>query len=650
VRVRLDRRTGAVRTASAGAALIQDGAHLAQSLPVLVSPGLRKALVVQALEQPEADASLITRRPVAADSTFNPVSASRQASYRARFAGELAANPRLRAFADFALAFEPVTAQAAEAGVSAGVKALVWVVDLQTGDSREVARLTGNSAFKFASFSQDGGKLSLITEATSTDPMRDRFDGALMSEEIYRDVTGNVPPAQNYVLQSNTLTVIDLGSGDTRTLRAADGGGTVYASTSWSTDNQTLMVKVNQPGRARGRRYPQYTGQFQSGSSLRFYNTAMQEIRRLETSAISDITMQATFVSPDEVIIQNQYRLDRHPYYFNLRSGELRVIADRAGTFATVVSTNRSREIVFAYSSFTDPVDLYRMRWDGTAFARLTWFNEEVRKLSRTKQYPVSFTLRDRSTHTGVLILPADVPFPPKNVPIVAWQEGGPTEVVQNNWFALVESPHALLPNFGFGLLVVPLYGRFGLGPERFNALADGTNYGQIDIDAQAEIVAQLRARGWARKVGIVGCSYGGYFVTQSLARHPTTYNAGHTMCSLVDLFTEWSRGYAALAPWFQGLPPAFALTEYQRDSPAYNAGRVRTPLLAFHGTDDFLPITVMQNFMLQVINNRVPAKMLKFQDADHGFLRRTPSALSKAYELYGAQEQILWFRTYLRN
>src|SRR5262249_9020457 len=125
--------------------------------------------------------------------------------------------------------------------------------------------------------------------------------------------------------------------------------------------------------------------------------------------------------------------------------------------------------------------------------------------------------------------------------------------------------------------------------------------------------------------------------------------NAAHTMCSLVDLYTEWTRGFDALAPWFEGLPPPYAQAEYSRDSPAYNASKVRTPLLAFHGTRDFLPITVMENFMLQVINNKVPAKMLKFQDADHGFLRSTPPRLSEAYELYGAQEQIVWFRTYLK-
>ncbi len=520
------------------------------------------------------------------------------------------------------------------------------VRDLPSAQARTVATIPAGSEIVDASFSPDGSKLSVVSQRFDEVAAR-AFDGALLSSVAYRDVTGNLPQAQNPYFQSNTLTVFDFPSGQAQTLRAAHGDGAVFARSSWSTDNQTLVVKMHTPGRAQGRRYPQYYPQFLSGSHMRFYTSALQEFRRLERSEISDRESSVGFVSPDELIITGQDRLDQHAFYYNLRSGEFRRISDRPGTFAAVTPTNSSREIIFAYSSYTDPVDFHRMRWDGTAFTRITWVNEAVRQLNQTRQYPVSFTLRDGSIHTGVLILPAEVAFPPRNVPIVVWQEGGPTVAVQNSWFAVVESPHALLPNFGFGVLVVPLYGRVGVGPERFNALANGANFGAIDIDAQAEIARQLKARGWASKVGITGCSYGGYFVTQSLVRHPATYDAGHTMCSLIDLIVEWKRGFPVLYQWTMGLPPHAALEEYRRDSPAYNAGRVRTPLLAFHGTGDFIPITLMENFMLEVINTGTPAKLLKFQGATHGFLASSPK-LAVAYELYGAQEQILWFRQYL--
>ncbi len=555
-------------------------------------------------------------------------------------ASRLPAGSPARALADFAALFNPIPAGTLASKVF-NVNTRLTVVDTVTGAARPLFTLPAGSAPGELSFSQDGNKFALTVELIEADPDRG-FDGARLSEFGYRDVTGNLPPAQNPWLQGNQLIALDFASGEVKTLRAADGDGAIYHGVSWSPDNQTLAVTVQQPSRLLGRRYPVYSLEGRSSSGLRLLDSSLQEIRRVDRIEIADKAMTASFVSPDELIIQSHYRLNEHPYYYNWRSGELRNIADRAGTFANVMATNRSREIVFLYTSFTDPTDVYRMKWDGTAFARITWLNEAARQFSQTKQQPVSFTLRDGSTHSGVLIMPADAPFPPKNLPIIVWQEGGPRTQIKNQWIALIESPFGLLPNFGFGLLVVPLYGRYGIGPERFEALADGANFGQIDIDAMNEIVGQLRARGWASKVGITGCSYGGYFTTQSVTRYPTTYDAAHTMCSIIDVVTEWSRGYANAMPFFQGLPPQAALAEYAKDSPAYNADKVRTPLLAFHGTKDFLPVTLMENFMLQVINNKVPARLLKFQDAPHGFGGIPP------YELYGAQEQLIWFRTYL--
>lgn len=125
----------------------------------------------------------------------------------------------------------------------------------------------------------------------------------------------------------------------------------------------------------------------------------------------------------------------------------------------------------------------------------------------------------------------------------------------------------------------------------------------------------------------------------------------GNATCSLVDSVTEWNRGFDSLMPWLQGLPPFANLDEYRKDSPLYNAGRVTTPLLSFHGEADFLPVTQMENYHLQLVNREVPAKLLKFVGVGHGMYDTLDGleALGPAYELYGAQEQILWFQEHLK-
>jgi hypothetical protein len=532
----------------------------------------------------------------------------------------------------------------------------ILVYDLASATLRELLTLPASTRVSGMAWAPDGSRLAISHTAFVAND-RPRYDGARISEEIYRDVTGNLAPANNPLFQRSALDTFELNKSEAQRRRAVDGDGTVFGDVSWSSDGATLMVQHLAPGRLAGRRYPIYNPQFLERGSFRFYDKSMRELRRLDAPALASIDSTLTygrFVSPDEVIFSAHAGTTTQPSYYNLRSGEFRQIGTLPGTYANIIATSsRTRQLVFFYDSFTEPGELYRMGWDGNGMTALTDFNTEVRAQSTTRQHAVSFTLANGQVRQGVLILPADAPFPPKQQPMVVWQEGGPTSSMQNTWSATVESPFALLPNFGIGVLVTPLYGRYGLGAERFNGLSAQANFGQIDIDEQAAIVRQIIAKGWAKpgQVGIAGCSYGGYFVTQSLTRHPDLYGAGHAMCSLVDSVTEWNRGFDSLMPWLQGLPPFANLEEYRRDSPLYNAGQVRTPLLSFHGTEDFLPITQMENFHLQVINREVPAKLLKFAAVGHGF-GATPDGLEElyfAYELYGAQEQIGWFQTYLR-
>ncbi|GAB4433240.1 MAG: prolyl oligopeptidase family serine peptidase [Chloroflexi bacterium OHK40] len=480
------------------------------------------------------------------------------------------------------------------------------------------------------------------------DPERSRpfYDGALLSEEVYRDATGNLPPSINPILQNNNTYVVDFASGATQVLRPGGDNPPLLSAASWSTDHRTLLVKAWHPARLKGRTYPIYTPQFTERSSYRFYDRDLNEVGRLESDLFSGAAFAsavAEFVSPDEIIFRAVKGSDRHPYYYNRVSGELRNMADRAGSYYNVYATNQSRQVVFMYNSYTEPPDIYRMGWDGRGLVRLTWLNEELRLFANLRQDPVRFTLRNGQVRVGVLIQPADAPFPPQDGRVVVWQQGGPGVAMINRWLANVEDPYALLPGMGVPLLITPLAGRPGYSAATFNALADGGNYGQIDIDEQAEIVRQMIQRGWTSpgKVGITGCSYGGYFVLQSLVRYPDLYAAGNPQCGLVDMITEWTRNYDRLTPYLEGLPPYNNLAEYRRDSPAYSANAITAAVLTFHGSEDFLPIVQNENLHLQLVNRGVPARMVKFVGEGHGLA-------DPANQLYAAQEQLAWFRQHL--
>lgn len=220
-----------------------------------------------------------------------------------------------------------------------------------------------------------------------------------------------------------------------------------------------------------------------------------------------------------------------------------------------------------------------------------------------------------------------------------------------NRWGADVEVPFALLPNFGISVLVLPIYGRYGFGTERFNTLYRDRNFGQVDIDAMAEVVQQAIAKGYTSsgKVGITGCSYGGYFTLQSIIRHPSLYAAANPQCSWVDTLTHWIGENPLLSPFVYGsLTPYDNLDEFKQDSPAYNSERIQTPLLIFHGSHDRLPVTMLENIYRTVAANGTLARMVKFIKAGHGLVNLEQGNSIPEYQLYAAQEMIQWFRTYL--
>ncbi|EFO81342.1 peptidase S9 prolyl oligopeptidase [Oscillochloris trichoides DG-6] len=518
-----------------------------------------------------------------------------------------------------------------------------------TGERSYVTTLPETTSVFGEAWTPDSSRLAVsFVSLRDPDAPRGSMDGALLSEILYRDATGNLAPAENPLLQNNNTYVIDTNSHAVQILRAAGPGAPpLLAADDWAPDNASLLVKAYYPAKLKGRTHPVYIWQFSERSSYRFYTKDLKQTGELNSNILSAGEWNqsvAHFVTPDEVIFRSVVGSERHPYYYNRVTGELRNLADRAGVYGAIVHTNHSREMVFIHHSFISPPDLYRMGWNGKGLKRITWFNEELRQFANLRQDPVSFTLANGQVRVGTLIQPADAAFPPKNKPLIVWQEGGPGVAMFNAWATNVENPYSLLPTFGFPVLVVPVAGRPGYTPAVFNSLADRANFGAIDIDEQAEIVRQMIARGWTNKskVGIVGCSYGGYFTWQSIIRHPDLYAAANPQCALVDTITEWTRGYDVLMPYLEGLPPYNNMAEYRQDSPIYNTDKIKTAVLSFHGSNDFLPVVQNENMHLQLYNRGLKVRMVKFMYEGHGLADANN-------QLYAAQEQLSWFRTYLK-
>ncbi len=514
-------------------------------------------------------------------------------------------------------------------------------INLQTNERRRLLNLPVGSELGAVAWSQDGSRLALVHNQV---PEIGR-EGNALSDNAVRDGLGRLAPEDNPFYQHNTLDIFNLTlPAETRnvaTLRAAEQGTDIFSRVSWSSDGRTLLALMQRPARLAGRENPVYN--YPESGYLRFYQEDGSLLSTFDHPALASPFSAPFFTSPDEVFIVAPEGSNQGIYYLNRVSGEFRALPLPPGTVSNIAFSRLSRQLVYRHDSFTSPPELYRVNWDGSAIFGLSFNNVELAAESQIRVDPVSFRLSNGAVRSGHLIQPAGADFPPSNAPIVVWQEGGPTAPMTNYWGTNVESPFALLPNFGIAVLAVPLQGRLGLGAGQLNALADGDNFGQVDIDEQAEIARQMIRQGWtsSEQLGIAGCSYGGYFATKSIIRHPDLYAAANTQCSLLDLFHEWQFGFTPYLSYLSGLPITEA-EEYVRDSPLYNTSRIRTPLLIFHGTRDFLPLQIALNLHDQVEANGTPTEMLTFRGEGHGLG-------NPASQYTAAEAQLLWFREHLQ-
>ena len=535
-----------------------------------------------------------------------------------------------------------------ESGTEKGME--LALLDRETGKTKKLLSYLGGSSPLSIAWTPDGDKLALVRYEIPSE-FADGSDK--VAEFATKEALGEIPLEENLYLTSNIIDIIDLSEGEFQraTLHAKDGDGYLYKEVSWSPDGEILLAKMVSSSHPAGRTHPSFAAQgaFADRASYRFYNADLNLIKKLdrpETEASS--VSNAMFISSDEVVFTTAYGLSMRLSYFNLQSGEFRVLPAEAGTFAErlggfqVFATRQSRQLVYNQSSFQRPPEIYLLDLEDRAPKLLSQFNAEAAAPNQIRVDEVSFQLDENTLRTGYLIQPADAEFPPQNAPIVIHHQGGPGGTMTNRWGATADDPFNLLPNFGISVLFMPFSGREGFGANFYLALADENNFGQIDVDESAMAVQYMLEHGYAseKQIGINGCSYGGYLVNQSITQYPELYAAAISQCSIMDMTDYWKFN-PYLVTFYEGSLPAGRPEEYRRDSPLHSAAAVRTPVLLMQGMEDFLPVKLVRDFQKAVESTETPVKLLVFKNEGHTLT--LPSS-----KLFAAQQQIAWFRKYL--
>ena len=524
---------------------------------------------------------------------------------------------------------------------------VIYLVSLQSLDRIEVARLPEGMAIQPPSWSANGQQVVFVTASVEERGLYERTPfSPTLADPVNQDALGRTPSEDNMFLQQSALKVYDLSQLEPlqMELQAVDGEGHVLAEAAISPQGDRLLVKYLEPGQVAGREHPTYL--YPQRSYYRVYDLDGNVIDTISAPALSGpLENSGRFVDADTLIFHGTVGTNRHLHIYEIGTGDLKTLPMPEGSvdFEAWRVAEDGETILYAFSSVTQPPELFSIPLDGSAApTQLTDINAEVAAVNDVQVNSVSFETRN-GTREGFLIQPAGADFPPQTNPIVFWQQGGPGYSMTNEFAVEVEMPFNLLPNFGIPILSVPLAGREGFGPDFYRLQADGNNFGQVDIAEGVEIASQLVSQGWSAhdRLGVTGCSYGGYYSAQAIARFPDVFAAANPQCSLLDAFTEWQLGYSSLLSYLTGLTPMEAPEVYQQISPLYSANRIKAATMIFHGSDDFLQVDMARNFHDVIDSNSVPVMMYEFEGVGH-------SIFDVSFQRIAAQLQIDFFRKYL--
>jgi len=266
---------------------------------------------------------------------------------------------------------------------------------------------------------------------------------------------------------------------------------------------------------------------------------------------------------------------------------QLQAEVDRAagrGRFAEIVSFSADhRRLLVRTSSPTSPGSLYFMDRSHGLMRRIGHANTALEGARLAPMKAVTYRARDGLDIPAYLTLP--VGRAAKDLPLIVLPHGGPStrDVLGYDYWV------QFLANRGYAVLQPNYRGSTGYGA-RFEDAADG-QWGLAMQDDITDGVRWLVASGTvdAKRVCIMGGSYGGYAALQGVVRDPDLYRCSiaYAGVSHLDSQVQYDRRFLFGKRWWQAQRKA--APDFDAVSPAHHAGQIKAPILLVHGKRDLV-------------------------------------------------------------
>ncbi len=249
---------------------------------------------------------------------------------------------------------------------------------------------------------------------------------------------------------------------------------------------------------------------------------------------------------------------------------------------------------------------------------------EELPREHLVAMQPIHYKSSDGLEIPAYLSLPKGVPA--KNLPLIVFPHGGPW--ARDSWG--FNSSAQFLANRGYAVLAPNFRGSTGYGKKFLNA---GNNqWGDLMQDDITWGVKHLVAQGIvdAKRVGIMGGSYGGYATLAGVAFTPGVYAAGvsivgpSNLLTLLESIPSYWESFRIIFHKRMGNPNTpEGKKQLERQSPLNSAAKIKTPLMVVQGANDpRVKKAESEQIVIALRDRGFPVEYICAPDEGHGFAR----------------------------
>jgi dipeptidyl aminopeptidase/acylaminoacyl peptidase len=315
------------------------------------------------------------------------------------------------------------------------------------------------------------------------------------------------------------------------------------------------------------------------------------------------------------------------------------------GDISGIQFSDSETKMAFYHDGSRSPANLYVYDFATQKPLKLTEsLNPEINAADLVDARVVRYKSFDGTEIPAILYQPHGATAQAK-VPALVKVHGGPGGQARMPYSALTQ----YLVNHGYAVLDVNNRGSSGYGKTFYKA--DDQKHGREPLWDCVEAKKYLQTLDYveAKKIGIMGGSYGGYMVLAALAFKPEEFNAG------VDIFgvANWVRTLQSIPPYWESErkslyaeigDPNTQLDMLREISPLFHADKITKPLLVLQGANDPRVIKVESDEIVAAIKKKKGVvEYVVFDNEGHGFTK-------KANEIRGDKAILDFLDKYLKG